>query len=204
MIVAFVSVVAACGGRPQVRWDVGTEVGAMKRFATHDATPRSSTARDPDVGPVLTIQGHLALAPMIRAGLYFAEDVSPATAVAARSFSEGGLEIKLTPPLLPLPWRLSFIAGIGYAYVFAPSYRTSDVSHGDRVSLLRTAEHGGMFELPVGFALGCRLTSSWVLLAELSARLGVGFFGPMYDPGSGFLGRDSFALSLAIGVSFER
>ena len=187
-----------------MRWDIGAEVGGMKRFSAHDTTPGSSTARDPDVGPVLTIQGHLALAPMIRAGLYVAEDVSPATGVAARSFSESGLELKVTLPLLPLPWRLSLIAGTGYAYVSAPSYRVTVLSHGDRASVVRVAEHGGMFELPVGLALGRRLTSSWILLAELSARLGIGFFGPMYDPGSGFLGRDSFALSLAIGVSFER
>jgi hypothetical protein len=204
VIVAFVSVVAACGARPQVRWDIGAEVGGMKRFATHGVAPGGSTARDADMGPVLVIRGHLSLAPMIRAGVYLAEDVSPAKGVAPRSFSEGGLELKVTPPLLPLPWRLSLMAGAGYAYVYSPSYRTTVVSYGDRVSLVHIADHGGMFELPLGLALGRKLTSSWVLIAELSARLGVGFFGPIYDPRSGFSGRDSFALSLAIGVSFER
>jgi hypothetical protein len=61
-----------------------------------------------------------------------------------------------------------------------------------------------LVELPLGLSLGLKLTPSWVLVAELSARMGIGFFGPMYDPGSEFLGRDSFALSLAIGLSFER
>jgi hypothetical protein len=204
VIAAFVSVVAACGGRPQIRWDVGGETGGMKRVATHDAAPGSGTAREPDVGPVLVIQGHVALAPMIRAGLYFAEDVSPSSGVAPRSFSEGGLQLKVTPPLLPLPWRLSLLVGAGYAYAYAPSYRTTVAPHGDRVSPVRIAEHGSLVELPLGLSLGLKLTPSWVLVAELSARLGIGFFGPMYDPGSEFLGRDSFALSLAIGLSFER
>jgi hypothetical protein len=198
----------------QLHWDVGAEVGAMKRFTTGSDV----AAPEPGFGPVFELQGHVALVPMVRIGAYFAQDISPASGIGARTFYEGGLHLKVSPPLLSAPWRAWAFAGFGYAYTYAASYhgavtigtQTSDVLYG--------GVYGGMLDVPVGVGLGYKLqslVSPWLVFAELGGRFGVGFYGPMYADGAAgiasnyvavapFMGKDSFALTLSLGLSFEQ
>jgi hypothetical protein len=100
----------------------------------------------------------------------------------------------VTPPLLGGPWRTWLAVGAGYAYAYSIAQHAS----------------GGLVDLPVGVALGRKLGSSWILFAELGARFGLGFHGPMYDraaaaaAGLAFAGQDSFALAASVGLSLEQ
>ena len=176
---AFVLVVAG-DARAQVNWDLGAEAGAMKRFTT------SSQTSQPGFGPVFELQGHVALIPMVRVGLYVAQDVSPMAGWPARQFYEGGLHAKWTPPLLSSPWRSYLFAGFGAAYVRQDAPQAGD---------------GTLLEVPAGLGLALKLRAPWELFAELGGRAGVAFLGSVYD--GGITGKDSFAVSLSVGVSLS-
>jgi hypothetical protein len=126
--------------------------------------------------------GHVAIVPLVRAGLYVAEDVSTAPGLPAREITSGGLHIKLIPPLFSGRWRAWLAAGFGYAVVHAPA-------------------GGGYFEVPVGLGVGFRVRRRVELTGELGARFGFGSTGGAY--GAGTPGDDTYAGTLSIGVSFE-
>lgn len=169
----------------QVHWDVGAEAGAMKRFTTGG----DAGAPSPDVGPTFALQGHVALLPMVRAGLYAEQDFSPQADAAPRTFWAGGVHFRLTPPLLASPWRLWLFAGAGVAYAYSREV------HAD----------GGFLEVPVGLGLGRKLGAHWLIFAELGARFGLLFYGGMYDrAAAGYAGQDSFALGASVGLSLEQ
>jgi hypothetical protein len=170
--------------RAQVNSDAGLSAGVMKRFTT--STPGG--VAQPGFGPVVDLRGHLAVLPMLRVGLYAAYDWSPVAGEAARSFVTGGLHVKLTPPLLPTPWKTYLFTGFGAGYVDG-------------------AATGGLLEVPLGLGLARKLGSglAWELFAELGGRFGVATFGPVYEAThAGFAGADSFALSLSVGVSLTQ
>jgi hypothetical protein len=174
----------------QVHWDVGAQAGAMKRFTTGG----DSGAPSPDVGPTFGLQGHVALVPMVRAGLYAEQDVSPQADAGPRTFWAGGVHFRVTPPLLASPWRLWVFAGVGVAYAY------SKVVHAD----------GGFLDVPAGVGLGTKLGAHWLLFAELGARFGPLSYGAMYDratarsEGAPYVGQDSFALGATVGLSLEQ
>jgi hypothetical protein len=199
----------------QLHWDVDAEAGVRKRFTTGS----DPGAPNPGFGPAFELQGHVAVFPMVRVGAYLAQDTSYASGIGPRTFWEGGLHVKVTPPLLPSPWRTWVSAGVGYAYTYAASYtQTIHVANG---SVDESVDHvtGGMIDVPLAVALGYRLrapasSSGWTVFAELGGRIGAAFFGAMYGdgaPGSApgvppivapFMGKDSFALSLTLGLSY--
>ena len=166
--------------RAQVNWDLGAQAGAMKRFTT------SSQTSEPGFGPAFELQGHVALVPMFRVGLYVAQDISPMPGWPARQFYEGGLHVKWTPPLLSSPWRTYLFAGFGAAYV-----RQDGRQDGE----------GTLLEAPVGVGAALKLRAPWELFAELGGRIGAAFLGGVYDTGN--TGKDSFAVSLSVGVSLS-
>lgn len=174
---ALVVLLAAGEARAQVNWDLGLEAGAMKRFTT------SSQTSQPGFGPAFELQGHVALIPMLRVGLYAAQDVSPMSGWPARQFYEGGLHVKLTPPLLASPWRTYLFAGFGAAYV------------------RQDPREGTLLEVPAGLGLALKLRAPWEVFAELGGRAGVAFLGGVYE--GGITGKDSFAASLSVGVSLS-
>jgi hypothetical protein len=161
----------------QVNWDVGAEVGAMKRFTT------SSQTSQPGFGPAFELQGHVALIPMLRVGLYAAQDISPMPGWPARQFYEGGLHARLTPPLLSSPWRTYLFAGFGAAYV------------------RQDPRDGALFDVPAGLGLSLKVRAPWEVFVELGGRFGVAFLGGVYDGAN--TGKDSFAVSLSAGVSLS-
>jgi hypothetical protein len=203
----------APGAQAQLHWDAGAEVGVAKRFPSGGEAGASS----PSLGPAFELQAHVALVPMLRVGAYAAQDVSPVPGAGVRTYWEGGLHAKVTPPLLSAPWRAYAFAGFGYAYTYAASHR--GVPPGGAAEVLFAGVSGGMLDAPVGLGIGARAPGamrSWVVFAVLAGRFGVAFYGPMYAGGappsvaggaSGpalFLGKDSFALSLSVGLSLEQ
>jgi hypothetical protein len=180
----------------QVHWDAGAQAGVTKRFAAGG----DAGAPSPGFGPSLELQGHVALLPMVRLGVYLGTDLSPAAPDGLRTFWDGGLHLRLTPPLAPWPWRTWLFTGFGYAFA-------DDLGPG---------LPGGMLEVPVGLGLGRKVGSHALFFVELGARIGFGFYGRMYDrsavetsgesgqsPGSAYVGQDTFALSLSVGLSLE-
>lgn len=188
---------AASTARAQVRWDVGADAGVSKRFTTGGA----AGAPSPDFGPAVDVKAHVALLPMVRVGVYLSEDLSPLPD-RLRSFSAGGVEARVSPPLLAAPWRTWLFAGFGFAYAYDPG------------------EHapGQLFEVPVGLGLGAHVSRHALLFAELGGRFGFGFYGPMYEAapagtatssgnagaaGVPYVGHDAVALALTVGLSLE-
>jgi hypothetical protein len=185
----------------------------MKRFATGS----EAGAPDPGFGPVVEVEGHVALVPMLRIGAYATWDLSPASGIGARSFWEGGLHLKATPPLLPPPWRTWAFFGVGYAYTVADGYRGAGTIAAPNTAVMFQSVTGNLLDIPFGFAVGYRLQprGSWLVFAQLGARIGAAFFGQMYErgpPATGsvtplaapFVGKDSFALTLCVGISLEQ
>jgi hypothetical protein len=174
----------------QIHWDVGAQAGATRRFTAG----ADAQAPAPGIGPSFGLQGHLALVPMVRAGVYLAQDTSPEPPASPRTFWAAGLHARIAPPLLGGAWRTWLSAGIGYAYAYSIEQHAS----------------GGMLDLPVGVAVGRKMGSTWILFAELGARFGLGFQGSMYDhaaaasAGVDYAGQDSFALSASVGLSLEQ
>jgi hypothetical protein len=193
----------------QVHWDIGAEVGVMQRLVT-DAGPG---ARSPGPGPVGEVHAHVALIPMLRAGPYLAHDISPVSGMPAREMTEAGLRVKFLPPLLSAPWRAWMFVGVGYARTYTPSHHVEVASPGTMFStdVFVAGAGGGILDVPVGFGLGYRPHRPWELFAELRGGIGVLFTGSMYSDTQPFCtcpvaphgGKDSFALSLSVGVSFD-
>jgi hypothetical protein len=214
-LLAAALVLVATPARAQLRWDVGAEAGGMVR-GTYESMGGPG---DRGLGPVFELQGHVALVPMVRIGAYFSYDIAPIPTIGTRTFYESGLHMRFTPPLLPAPWRLWAFGGLGAAYVYAASYHETVNSVAPQpVDVVFSGNGGGMLEVPLGFGLGYRLrglAAPWVIFAELGGRLGVWYWGalyrgdPPYSKASGYAlygsdpGKDSFALSVSLGLSFE-
>jgi hypothetical protein len=196
-------------------WDLGAEVGAMQRFTTGS----DLAAPNPTIGPVFELHGHVALVPLVRVGAYIAHDISPASGIAARQITAAGLRGKLLPPWPGGNLRSWIFAGIGYARTYAPSYHTSEqLSPTDPQphDVLVNGVAGGMLEAPVGVGLAYKLRKPWELVAELGARVGLAYTGSMYADGASgqalgypsvlqpFVGKDTLAVYLAVGLSLEQ
>jgi hypothetical protein len=174
----------------QVNSDVSLSAGAMKRFTTSAA----SGVSEPGFGPVVEARGHLALLPLIRIGLYATYDHSPMSSGGDRNFVTGGLHLKVTPPLLPAPWKLYVYTGFGGGWTEADGYRTTvdvpPVNVGNtqlpagRANVTVPQLQGWLLEVPLGIGVARKLGPALELFAELGGRFGVAFFGPMYDSGS--------------------
>jgi hypothetical protein len=178
----------------QVHWDAGAQVGVMERLTT-GGPPGSPT---PTPGPVFQLQGHVALVPMVRIGAYVAHDISPVDSVPARQITGAGLRAKVAPPLLSGPWHTWAVLGVGVAHAYEPSHSVP----GPSGSLTVGSAEGGILDIPVALGLGYRVRGPrdpWEISTELGCRFGVAFFGSLYDGGP----RDSFALSLSVGVTLD-
>jgi hypothetical protein len=199
----------------QLRWDASAQVGVMQRFTTG----RDANVPFPGIGPVAELSAHIAILPLLRVGPYVSHDLSPlpgAGAPSARQITEFGLEARLAPPLLPPPWHTWVLVGLGYARTYEPSY---PVTASDGSIVVAQGLGGGILEGRLGVGLGYRVTRSWEIFAELGGRVGLAFSGSMYSthdcgcpnlaPGEVFTpepypGKDSFALSLSLGLSLNQ
>jgi hypothetical protein len=170
----------ATPARAQVHWDAGAQAGVMKRFA-------EGSGAGAGFGPMVQLQGHVALLPMVRLGAYLSTDLSPIDDGGPRTFWEGGIHLRVSPPLLAYPWRTWVFAGFGYAYAYDLGARL----------------HGGQLDVPVGLGVGRKLSPAVLLFSELGARFGFAFDGAMYDQGGSSPGKDPVALSLSVGLSLE-
>ena len=190
-----------------VRWDVGAEVGALQRFRSSAPTG----APRPDLGPSAEIHAHAAIFPMVRVGAYVAYDASPAAGRSVREFVGAGLRIKVTPPLFRRPWRAWAFAGLGGAWAIEPGFRvaTPGAATSPEESNAIAGGEGGILEVPFGLGLGWMARSPWRVFAELGGRATLVEGGALYEAPfclcrEAFAGKDSFAVGLSVGVSWEQ
>ncbi len=211
------AVVPGGRARAQVRSDAAVDVGVVKRFVS------GAGARDAGVGPTLGLNGHVALFPMVRVGAYASAEISPGelpVQASARRIYAAGLRVKLSPPWPREDVRAWLFTGLGFAGVYAPSYRgavTSSDGAPIAADALVAGAGGHFFEVPIGVGASYRLRKPWVLTAELAARVGFAFSGAIYTGGRGAIdassslpvvlgapGHDAFALGLTLGIGFDR
>jgi hypothetical protein len=193
-VLTVASLLDARAAEAQVHWDVGAQVGVMERVQTG----AGAGAPSPTPGPVGEVHAHVALVPMVRVGPYLAHDISPVDGAPARQITEGGLRAKLAPPLFGGPWRGWGALGLGYARAYEPAHHVVVGAVDTAVG----ASEGGIVDAPLALGLAYRVRGPgdpWEISAELGCRFGLAFVGAMYDAAP----RDSFALSLTVGVSLD-
>jgi hypothetical protein len=203
----------------QVHWDASAQVGGMKRFLA--ARPPSTD--DAGFGPVLQLAAHLALLPLVHAGVYVGHDISPLPdPAAARNITFMGARGKVQLPMSGNLRGYGF-AGFGLALVTQQSFTFTGfpfVSAGGTVNR-KDAEvesaGGHFFEVPLGLGVAYKLRKPWELIAELGFRVGFAHSGSVYDELRGAqvkapgevdqnltsAGIDRFALGLTVGVMLD-
>jgi hypothetical protein len=180
----------------------------MQRFAT-GADPGGAS---PEPGAVGELHAHVAILPMLRLGPYVAHDIAPLTSGPAREITEGGLRAKLSPPLLGAPWQTWGFVGVGYARAYEPSHALPTELGSPAITVaprFAPGQGGGLLEARLGLGLGLRLDRQWEAFLELGGRAGLLFVGSLYDRGAcgcgeAYAGKDSFALSLSLGLSLNQ
>jgi hypothetical protein len=170
-------VLVAGPARAQVRYDLGALASFQQRFLANVPTGGSALAE----GGALTLDGHVAIFPLLRVGAWVTGEVSkPLDAREARELVSSGLRVKIVPPWPRGVWRAWFATGFGYTGV------------------ITDAAGGGFFEVPIIVGASYRIRKPVVFLMELGTRLGFGFWGSYYAGGATDV--VSVALSVGIGV----
>ena len=183
---------APATARAQLRWDVGGELGVSQHLRSD--RPAGAPAELP--GPVAELHGDVALVPMVRVGAHATFDLAPFDGLPAQHTLEGGAQLKFAPPLLSAPWRTWAEVGLGYGWAYEPGHASAAGPHAV------PGASGGVFDVPLGVALGYRASRGLEPFVELGARFGVAFAGSLYAAsGSPYLGRDVVALSLSLGLN---
>jgi hypothetical protein len=201
----------------QLHGDASLQVGVRKRFLFE----RPPGGDDAGFGPAIELMGHVAVFPLVRAGVYLGHDISPLGGVAtARDVSSGGLRGKVLLPWFREKVRAWAFLGFGYAIVSTRSYATSlTIRTPGRTPVQRDVEvlgaGGGFFEVPFGIGASYKFFKPWELCAELGARIGFAHSGSAYEIGPQVVvpgdvnqnllpsGNDSFALGLTIGILLD-
>ena len=154
----------------QVHYDVGALATFQQRVA--------SVAE----GGGLTLDGHIALFPLLRVGAYATGEVSERLdGSPTRELVGGGLQLKIVPPWPRGVWRAWVATGFGY------------------VGVITSGAGGGFFEIPAIVGASYRIRKPVVFLMELGARFGFGFWGSYYAPS----GTDGVSLTLSLGIGID-
>lgn len=181
--------------RAQLHWDASAKVSMAKRFLV-DRPPGGGDAL---VGPAVELAGHVALLPLVRAGLYAGYELSPVSGAAAtRDIASGGVHLKLMSPWPRGAVRAWLLTGIGYAAVHGRSYRAEGASI--------PSAGGGFFEVPFGLGISYKVRKPWEIFLEVTGRASFAHGGSLYatpdnlaDPRN-HAGTDAFAFGLGAGV----
>jgi hypothetical protein len=202
----------------QLHWDAGAQVGVMKRFLG-----ARTISGDAGFGPMLELEGHVALLPLVRVGLYVGHDISPMPdPIAARDLTWGGLHVKIMSPVPSGDVRMWLFTGFGYSAVYGRSFpRTVQIPSGlpgksTPADGTVQGAGGGYFQVPIGIGASYKLRKSIELIATLGVQIGFAFSGSLYeDPGPQLhvagrpddnvapAGKDQYGLGLAVGILLD-
>src|ERR1700722_10612968 len=165
---ALSALVLARPASAQVHADIDLEAGA----ALHVLSSRPPVPQNPEIGPTLGLSGHLAVLPLLRAGVYVLHDFSPVSGADLREFTSAGLSVRVFSPWPRNDVRVWLGAGLGYAASEAPAY-TGPLAFagGAPVTAEVSGTKGGYFELPLALGSSLRLSQHFELIAEVGARI---------------------------------
>jgi hypothetical protein len=197
----------------QLRGDIGAYGGVSQRVIA------SHTGGGALPGPMVGLEGHIALFPLLRLGAYVHGEISPTNdQVAAREMLGGGLRLKVIPPWPRGDWRIWAALGIGYMAAYSPSYtQTLHPLNGSTTTLSVDSAGGGFLEVPLSIGAEYRKFKPFMLFAEITGRFGFGFSGTLYGANAGrgaktdtgapeaivSDGGDVFAIGAALGLGFD-
>jgi hypothetical protein len=194
-VLAFALLLARAAGA-QSHADLDAEAGVSAHFLSD--RPPGTGARNPDAGPTFVFLGHVAVVPLVRAGLYLAEDFSPLPGAGLREFTSGGISVRVFSPWPQGALRLWLGVGVGFAGGYATSYSASGFSATPSASV--PAAWGSHFEAPLGLGASLHASRRLDVLVSVGARLGFGFSGALYDASPG---DDVFTFFSVLGCAFE-
>ncbi|CAN5517247.1 hypothetical protein BH09MYX1_BH09MYX1_00680 [soil metagenome] len=195
-----------------VHWDLSLGAGVNKRFLT------SKAGDDAGFGPAASLEGHVALFPLLRVGAYVSGELSPQGGIPMREMLAAGARVKITPPWPRGNARIFATLGVGYAAVYAPAYTLTLQTASGPFTTTVDGAGGGFLEIPITFGVSYKIRKPIVLFAELWSRFGMGFSGSYYGGGPGGRtitggpvpgqvtqpsGNDLFALGLTVGFGFD-
>lgn len=168
--------------RAQVRYDVGALGSFQQRILARVPAGASTFAE----GGALTLDGHVAVFPLLRLGAWATAEASQplaggATNAPLRGIFGGGLQLKVTSPWPRGLWRVWVATGFGYD------------------GLASDAGGGGFFEVPAILGASYRLRKPWVFLMQLAARPSFGFWGSYYDTHA----TDALSIALSFGFGID-
>ena len=181
----FAALLVTTPAAAQVHWDAGVLGSFQQRFLNGGPVAE---------GGALTIDGHVALFPLLRVGAWATAEASKPVAGSAgggtaqapnadsplRGIFGGGLQLRITSPWPRGVWRLWLATGFGYD------------------GLASEAGGGGFFEVPAIVGASYRFRRPWVFLVELEARPSFGFWGSYYA--GGVTDVISVVLSFGVGI----
>jgi hypothetical protein len=181
----------------QIHWDASVHGGASERVLTSANGVPTSTALP---GPAFGVQGHIALIPFVRVGLYGSFEMSSIDGVhaPARNFYAVGGEGKILSPWPRGNLRIFATLGFGYVGVYAPSYSTMFKIAGSPVAIAVDGSGGGFAEIPFGIGASYKLRGPLTVHAELLTRFGMGFWGTLYGENGGRNARDPSGSPLSL------
>lgn len=156
----------------QLHRELSASAGLTRRFLAS----RGAGASDGGVGPRAEAAAHLAVLPIVRVGAYGAAELAPQGAADRSLFTVGG-RLKLTPPApLELGSRAWLFVGAGAVFAHAPSSMIPAAG----ASLALSPASGRYLEIPFGVGGSYRVARRGSIQAEIGARWGLAFTGPLY------------------------
>lgn len=163
-------VLGATRANAQVHWDASATAGPALRRA--------------EPGVVAQLASHVALLPLVRAGIAFHGEVEPGS--ASLWLGGGSARLKLLSPWPAGSTRLYLHVGVGLTFA-----RGEDA--------LGTARSGRLGELPFGLGCQARVWGPWAFVGELGLR-------PAFAHGGALFPRDDAGLGLALllGIQYDR
>ena len=194
LLLAASGVLVAPTAAAQLHWDASAQAGVLKRVLVN----RPDGAPDAAFGPMVQLQGHVALFPLVRVGAYLGHDISPMGGdLSARDLTWGGLRAKLMSPFPRGAFRAWLFAGFGVEGVYARSTL--------RPGLQIQGAGGHFFEVPFGLGTSYTFRKPYALCAELGMRAGFAHAGSAYEPSAPQLspGIDRFAIGLSVGFMLD-
>lgn len=160
----------------QLHRELSASAGLTRRWLSN-----RGGASDGGVGPRGEIAAHLAVLPIVRVGAYAAAELAP-QGDADRSFFSVGGRLKLTPPApLEIGSRTWLFVGAGGVFAHAPSSSMASMALGGGAPALALAPASGRYlEIPFGVGGSHRVARHGSIQAEIGARWGLAFTGPLY------------------------
>jgi hypothetical protein len=208
----------------QVHWDANVQAGFSRRFFSGSSGSAGITGSN---GPVVGLEGDVALLPLLRLGAYFDYESAYTGEPAPPQAFSFGARVKLAIPGTRMNTHWWLFTGFGAVAWEAPAYTQAiDVpvtgSVPTSVNANIQAASGNFFEVPIGVGAGWRFHKPWELVAELQGRFGFDMNGsyftddgtgdgltrPASIPNNGFTpaittGSDTFALLLTVGIGLD-